>query len=123
MLILGKMNDHHSPTEAGKCGNHHFSTSSKQDPSYKSVMSKTNSVIDVMETTTKTSNMTISDPSNEIHDDMITSNDTAITSNGVVHVDQLYDKPLTQFDPELEIQIKVILHIYLTQGLRFCIIL
>ena len=33
--------------------------------------------------------------------------DTAITAQGIIHVDQLYDKPLTKFDPELESEYKV----------------
>ena len=33
--------------------------------------------------------------------------DTAITAEGVIHVNQLYDKPLTKFDPELESEYKV----------------
>ena len=33
--------------------------------------------------------------------------DTAITAEGVIHVNQLYDKPLTKFDPELENEYKV----------------
>ena len=34
-------------------------------------------------------------------------NSTALTANGIVHVDQLYDKPLTSFDPKLEGDLKV----------------
>ena len=32
---------------------------------------------------------------------------TALTANGVIHVDQLYKIPLTNFDPELENEFKV----------------
>ena len=64
---------------------------------------------DLIETTTKTSKLSINERVDKVKDDKIECNGTAITSNGVVHVDQLYDKPLTQFDPELEIHIKVIL--------------
>ena len=64
---------------------------------------------DLIETTTKTSKLSINNERvDKVRDDKIECNGTAITSNGVVHVDQLYDKPLTQFDPELEIHIKVI---------------
>ena len=60
--------------------------------------------LDLRETTIKASKITLSDAVNSNEEKC---NDTAITSSGVVHVHQLYDKPLTQFAPELEIQVKV----------------
>ena len=94
-LILGKVvedfqlqkpaNEH-----VDEPSNYHFNTLDKDH--------------DLRETTIKASKITLNDA---VNSDEEKCNNTAITSSGVVHVHQLYDKPLTQFAPELEIQVKV----------------
>ena len=111
LLILGNIsgeNNIENKVEVGEHANDNFSTNITLDLSNKGMQPSSSSDADVIETTTKTSKMNIDERENKVIDDKIECSGTAITSNGVVHVDQLYDKPLTQFDPELEIHIKVI---------------
>ena len=50
----------------------------------------------------------IKDPEDKIIADIrLQLQDTAITAEGIIHVDQLYEKPLTKFDPDLESEYKV----------------
>ena len=42
-----------------------------------------------------------------IHSNQISDTPTALAEDGVIHVDQLYRKPLATFDPELEKDVKV----------------
>ena len=110
LLILGNISRDNNieKNEVGEYANDDFSSNITLDLSNKGMQPSSPSDADVIETSTKTSKMTIDERVNNVLDDKIECSDTAITSNGVVHVDQLYDKPLTQFDPELEIHIKVI---------------
>ena len=61
-----------------------------------------------IEIKTELSNVGTNDTIDRVNDNMVAKpNNTAITSSGVVYVEELYDKPLLQFDPKLELQIKV----------------
>ena len=112
LFILGNISGDNSIEHkivVGECAKNDLSSNITLDLSNKGMQPSSLSDADVIETTTKTSKMNINERVDNVKDDKIECSGTAMTSNGVVHVHQLYDKPLTQFDPELEIHIKVII--------------